>query len=214
METPTEDALQPQPETPDYKEKFVHSQRESILNAERVKVAQSRIESLTKQDTPTDEAMRQLYPEWDELNEVTKKAFLRQEAQEMRQHRLEEQNRILLERQNLDDQLDAVIENPKYAPKLVGKESDFKRFARNPKNRGVSAEVLAQAFLFDVEDETPTTPNPQPMPKEALPVGSGGPRGPVKPKKIPLEEAANIRKTNYKRYMELVKAGAIEDDID
>ena len=52
-------SLEPEtPTAPDYKQKFVDSQREAILLAERNKVKEAQIESLTKQDTPTDEAMR------------------------------------------------------------------------------------------------------------------------------------------------------------
>ena len=196
------------PQAPDYKEKFVNSQRESILNAERVNVANSRIEQLTKQDTPTDEAMRTLYPEWDTFNDVTKQAFIKVEAQNMRSARIEAQQQDILDRQKLEDELDAVVETSEFAPKLKGKETEFKRFARNPKNRGIAAETLAKAFLFDVEE--PSQPTPM---TEALPVGSGGPREPLKPKKISLEEAAQIRKTNYKQYLELVKSGQIDEDI-
>jgi hypothetical protein len=204
-----EDAPQqpaPAPQSPDYKQKFVESQREAILLNERLKNEKTRIESLTKQDTPTDEAMRKVYPEWDTFNDVTKQAYIKLEAQNMRQARIEAQQQDILDRQRLEDQLDEVIENPKFA-KLRGKESDFKRFARSPKNRGISAEVLAQAFLFDVE-ETPTNPTPM---REALPTGSGGPRGSLKPKKISIEEAAEIRKTDYKRYKELLDSNQIEE---
>lgn len=202
---------QPQPQI-DYKDKFVNSQRESMLNVERVNVANARIESLTKEDTPTDEKMREMYPDWDELNEVTKRTLIKQETQEAGIRRLADQNRLLLEMQNLEDQLDDVIENSEYAPKLKGKEADFKRFAKNPKNRGIAADVLAKAFLFDAEDETPTPPA-DPQPREALPTGSGGPREPLKPKKISGEEAKKLRETNYAEWHRLVLAGVIEEEI-
>ena len=93
-----------------------------------------------------------------------------------------------------------------------GKESEFKRFALRPANRGLSAEVIAKAFLFDANEEAPPAAgDPPPQPREALPTGSGGPRGPIKPKKISLEDAAEIRKTDYKRYMELVRTNQIEE---
>src|SRR4051812_83135 len=60
-EVPTEPSSpEPQPIPNGYvpKDKFIASAQESILNAERVKVRDARIESLTKQDTPTDEAMK------------------------------------------------------------------------------------------------------------------------------------------------------------
>ncbi len=201
----------PEPQTPPGyvpKGKFVASAQESILNAERVRVANSRIEQLTKQDTPTDEAMRQVYPEWDDLNDVTRKALVKQEAQEMRQRRIEARQQELDDRLTMEEQLESVVDDPKFS-KLKGREAEFKRFAMKPANRGINAEVLAQAFLFDAEETT----QPTPMRTEALPTGSGGPRGDLKPKKISSEEARAIRQTDYKRYMELVKSNQIEDDI-
>lgn len=207
VEAPTEtpEPLEPAPTDPDYKQKFVDSQREAILLAERNKVKEAQIEKLTKTDTPTDEAMRLVYPDWDTYNDIAKKAFIKQESQEMRLRATEARQNELDSRLNQDEEIQTQIQSN---PKLQGKESEFKRFAQNPKNKGISAEVLAKAFLFDVE--VPTAPAPQ---SEALPAGSGGPRGDQGPKKISIEEAAQLRKTDNKRYMELVKSGQIDDDI-
>ncbi len=193
------------PSDPDYKQKFVESQREAILLAERNKVKDAQIEQLTKKDTPTDEAMRLVYPDWDTYNDIAKQAFIKQESQEMRLRATEARQTELDSRLKQDEEIQTQIQTN---PKLQGKESEFKRFAMNPKNKGISAEVLAKAFLFDVE--VPPAPAPQ---GEALPAGSGGPRGDLSPKKISIEEAAEIRKTDNNRYMELVKAGMIDDDI-
>jgi len=198
----------PQPAAPDYKQKFVESGRESILNAERVNVANERIEQLTKTDTPTDEAMRVLYPEWDGMDAFTKGVLIKQEATAMQQANILAKQQEIDARQKLEDQLDDVIDNSKFAPKLKGKEADFKRFARNPKNRGIAAETLASAFLFDAEEESPA-PNPTPM--EALPTGSGGPREPLTQKKMSIEDATELRKTNYKEYKRLLDADMIEE---
>ena len=204
VETPEVENPEPSLE-PDYKRKFVESSRESILNAERVKVRDAQLEKLTKTDTPTDEAMRLVYPEWDDFNEVTKKTLVKQEAQEMRQHSIEAKQSEILERFRFDEDLQATIEGN---PKLEGKESAFKKFVANPKNKGISADVLAKAFLFDVE--IPTAPVPK---GEALPTGNGGPREDLKPKKMSIEDAATLRKTDNNRYMELAKAGLIDDEI-
>lgn len=196
---------QPTPEGYVPKEKFVASAKESILNAERIRVANERIEQLTKTDTPTDEAMRLVYPEWDDLNDVTKKALIKTEAQEMNLRNLAARQEEINNRFKFEEDLATVIDSE---PKLLGKETEFKKFAAKPANKGISAEVLAKAFLFDVTEEAPA-----PVQKgEALPQGSGGPRGDLKPNKVSLEDAAQIRKTDSKRYMELVKAGAIDDD--
>jgi len=199
------------PAAPDYKQKFVDSQREAILLAERNRVKDAQLESLTKQDTPTDEAMRALYSNWDELDPANKNFYIKQEAQEMRQKRLEAQQQDILARQRLEDEIESVLDDPKFS-KLKGKEAEFKRFALRPANRGLAAQVIAKAFLFDAEEETPPAQgDPPPTPREALPTGSGGPRTPLQPKKISIEEAAVIRKTDYKRYKELLDAGAFEE---
>jgi hypothetical protein len=206
-----EPPVTPQPQTPEGfvpKDKFVASARESILNVERVKVANAQIDSLTKTDTPTDDAMRLVYPEWDNLDDYNKRVLVRQETLAMQQNRSLARTQEIEDRQRLEDQLDSVIDGN---PKLAGKAAEFKRFARDPKNRGISAETLAKACLYDAEDETPA-PNPNPTPMtEALPTGSGGPRDPLTPKKISIEEAAEIRKTDYKRYKELLDSNMIEE---
>lgn len=206
-ETPAPETTPPEPTPPDYKQKFVESSREGILNHERAQVANSRIEQLTKQDTPTDEAMRSLYSNWDELDPVSKNFYVKQEAQEMRQRRIEVQQQDIVARQQLEDKLEDFLDSPpEDFKKIIGKEAEFTRFAKRKNNIGLSLETLAKAFLFDASDGTP-----QPTTGEALPAGSGGPRDPLKPKKISIEEAAEIRKTDSKRWLELVKAGAIEE---
>lgn len=208
-ETTEQPSPEPVPAEPDYKQKFIDSAREAMLLNERNKVKDAQLEKLTKTDTPTDDAMRELYPDWDEYNEVTKRAFIKQEAQEMRQRRIEAELAELKAEKQLHSELDSVIESN---PRLSGKEAEFKKFALNPKNKGISAEVLAKAFLFDVSEDEPAQPQVQKT--EVLPQGNGGSREPIKPKKISLEEAAKIRETDYSKWLELVKTGQIEDDID
>jgi hypothetical protein len=213
VETPQEQTPQ-EPETPaapDYKQKFVDSQREAILLAERNRVKEAQLESLTKQDTPTDEAMRGLYPEWDNLDDYNKRVLIRTETIAMQNAATRKEQQDILARQKLEDEIESVMDDPKFS-KLKGKEADFKRFALKPANRGLSAEVIAKAFLFDADEEAPlAVGDPQPKTREALPTGSGGPRGDLKPKKISIEEAAVIRKTDYKRYKELLDANAFEE---
>lgn len=195
-----------EPEQPDYKQKFVESSKESILNAERVRLAQDQIEKLTKYDTPTDEFMREAYPEWDTFNEVTQKALMKTEAQELRQHRIEAQQADILAQMKLERELtDVFISNPQ----LAGKEADFKRFAMNPKNKGISVDVLAKAYLFDAEEE-----QPKPQQGAAIPQGNGGSREPLKQKKVSLEEARIIRETDPQRHRELVQQDMIETELE
>jgi len=203
---------QPDPKPPvDYKQKFVDSQKEAILLNERNRIKDSRIEQLTKQDTPTDEAMRQLYPDWDTFNDIAKKAYIKVEEANLRQARLEARQQEIDDRLKLDEQVEDILENPKFLSKLKGREADFKRFAKKKENRGISGEILAQAFLFDASDDEAPAVEHKPNLSPGLERGNGGPRQAPKPKKLSLEDAANLRKTNYKEYMRLLNAGMIEE---
>jgi hypothetical protein len=69
-EPPTGDQTEgdtPEPQPNPYKEKFIASQRDASFLNERHKFSESRIEQLTEQVTPNDDAIRQLYPAWDQL---------------------------------------------------------------------------------------------------------------------------------------------------
>ncbi len=210
-ENPAPEQPSPEPSpSVDYKQKFVDSQREGILQHERIKQKEAQIESLTKTDTPTDEGMRKLYSDWDTFNDVTKQAYIRIEAQNMRQSRIEAQQSQILARQELDDKLNDFLESPPDEfNKLAGKESEFRRFAKRRNNIGLPLETLAKAFLFDAEEEAPPVPT-----REALPAGSGGPRGDLKPKKMSPEEARALRETNFEAWRQAVKGGRIDNELD
>ena len=119
----------------------------------------------------------------DNLDEYNKRVLISQETLAMQQAATTVRQQEIDARQKLEDQLDNVIESSDYSQKLKGKEAEFKRFARNSKNRGIAADTLAKAFLFDVEESPTLTPM-----REALPAGSGGPRDDLAPKKLSLEE--------------------------
>lgn len=110
-EAPAAQPKQPEtPQAPDYKDKFVNSQREAILAAERVNIANARIEQLTNTDTPTDEAMRVLYPEWDQLDDYNKRVLIRQEAAAMQTAAVLAKQQEIDARQKLEDQRNSTLE--------------------------------------------------------------------------------------------------------
>ncbi len=200
-----------QPEDP-YKKKFVESQREAILQNERLKVKDARIEHLTTKDTPTDDEMRSLFPEWDQLDDYNKRVLTNQEAVSRRALRAEARADALATKQEFDDRLDDFLETPPDEYKnLSGRESDFRRFAKKKENVGLSLPILAKAFLFDLSDEI--TPEHKPTLTPGLEKGSGGPRQAPKPKKIFGEEAKRLRETDYKEWKRLVLAGQIEEEL-
>jgi hypothetical protein len=208
----TEQQPQQEPAQPDYKNKFVESQREAILQNERLKQKDAHISKLTTKDTPTDDEMRSLHPEWDQLDDYNKRVLTQIRQADKRAIAAEERATALERKREFEDSLVDFVESPPPEFKaLKGKESDFKRFAQRKANIGLPLDTLAKAYLFDIQDEiqTPHTPTLTP----GLERGSGGPRSAPKPKKISAEEGREIRKTNFEEWRRLVKAGQIEEDI-
>jgi hypothetical protein len=202
----------PEPQQPDYKNKFVESQRESILLHERNKQKEARIAQLTNKDTPQDDEMRSIYSNWDELDEGSKAYYRNQRAMEKRVAYSEQVALSLAEKLEFEDKLEDFLETPPDEFKSIkGKESEFKRFAKKRDNIGLPLTTLAKAFLFDIQDDIPQPHTPTLTP--GLERGTGGPKTPPKPKKMSLEDASTLRKTNYEEYRRKVLAGEIEEDI-
>lgn len=200
-----------QPQEPtDFRKKFVDSQREAILQNERLKQKDAHISKLTTKDTPTDDEMRSQYPQWDQLDDYNRSVLTDMVETRKRAIRAEERADALERKREFEDSLVDFVDSPPQEFKgLKGKEAEFKRFAQRKANIGLPLDTLAKAFLFDIQDEIQTEHKPVVTP--GLERGSGGPRSAPTPSKVSLEEAGKIRKTDYKRYMELVRNNQIED---
>lgn len=214
VETPANEQTPPQqPQPVDYKDKFVQSQREAILLAERNKQKDAHLSKLTSKDAPTDDEMRSLYPWWDDPNvdTSTRDFYKEQAARDKQLKQTQNLAMTLSERLEFQEKLDEFIYEPPTEFKgLKGKESEFKRFAKKKDNIGLPLETLAKAFLFDVSDDLPPQHTPTLTP--GLENGTGGPRQAPKPKKVSSEEARTLRETNYREYKRLLEAGQIETE--
>lgn len=209
----TQQEAQPiQPEAPDYRQKFVESQREAILQNERLKQKDAHINKLTTRDTPTDDEMRSLYPQWDQLDDYNRSVLTDMVETRKRAILAEERANALEESRRFEDSLEDFAQTPPDEFKdLKGKEAEFKRFAKKKANVGLPLDTLAKAFLFDIKEDI--TPEHKPVLTPGLENGNGGPRTAPKPKKLSVEDASKLRKTDYKEYLRLVKAGMIEEDF-
>jgi hypothetical protein len=210
VEAPTQENEQA-PQEINYKEKFKESAREGILQHERLKQKEARINQLTNKDTPQDDEMRSIYSNWDELDDHSKTFYRNDRAREKRLAHLEQLTLTQNERREFEEKLEDFTDSlPDQYKGIQGKESEFKRFAKKKDNAGLPMDTLAKAFLFDIQDELPKPHTPTLTP--GLEKGTGGPRTAPKTK-ISLEDAVQIRQTDYKRYMELVRTGQIDDEI-
>lgn len=204
---------EPKPEAPkaDYKKKFGESTRRNQIVESQLKELQKVIGDITQQEIPTDEEMRVTDPDWEYRSDFEKNMAVKTVVLERRQ------NKILTTLGNITKETEDSTKLTDYIesePKLKGKEDAFYEFATKPSNKGASMEVLLGAFLFEVKDETPSDPTPDPKPKETPPslsraTPSGGNPHIKKNVTYSPEEIKHIRTTDHKRYNKLVREGKI-----
>lgn len=190
------------PEEPDYKTKFTESTREAQILAQKLKEKDELINNLTSKSLPTEDEIKQAYPEWEnyspEVQIILKNQHLQnKEILETRKMMLD-----MTEEKRWQEDLGKVLTDPAF-DKLKGKEEEFKKFVYKPTHKGVSLETLAKAFLFEVKE--PRQVNKAPT----LEKGSAGLKT-MKPAAMTAEEVAEIRTKDYPRYVELLRTGKIK----
>jgi hypothetical protein len=197
---PVTEPTPPAPSDPtppvDYEKKFAESTTENQIISARNKELEGRIRELTNQ--PTDSELRAAFPDWEFMDENAKRssrmAFEAKRATEKLQLEREQERA----EQTWNRDLEAAITAH---PELDGKEREFKEFASQTTHKGAPMQVLVDAFLHKIG----SVPPPNPTPKQGLEPGSGGPRGPEKPKVLSGEELKLLRKTDEKAYVEYIK---------
>jgi hypothetical protein len=205
--TPTPPAPPSDPTPPiNYEEKFSESTRENQIISARNKELEGRIRELTNQ--PTDSELRAAFPDWEFMDENAKRssrmAFEAKRATEKLQLEREQERA----EQTWNRDLEAAITAH---PELDGKEREFKEFASQTTHKGAPMQVLVDAFLHKIGS---VPPNPNPLtPRQGLEPGSGGPRGPEKPKVLSGEELKLLRKTDEKAYVEYIKTHDTTADL-
>lgn len=197
----------------DYKKKFGESTRQNQIVMDQFRNLQNVLGDITNQEVPTEDQMRQSEPDWDYLTDREKTLAMKMVVLEKRSNLvLRTIHDITLESEN-SSKLQGFINGES---RLKGKEEEFYAYATKPSNKGASVEVLLNAFLFEVKDNTP----PAPAPQDNTPVDTppslmkGSPRGgtpPTNPNKDQYsdEELKVLRTTNHKEYMRLVREGKI-----
>ena len=195
---------------PDPNKRLREQAREVQPLLHRVKSAETRIDQLTKTEPPTETELRQEFPDWDTANSQTQRVYRELLSQRKKTAAIENRMLDTIEQQAWDKDLASVVEKN---PKLKGQEEAFKAYAYKPAHRNVPLDVLANSFLFTL-DQSPPPPPPAPRRSgSALERGTGGPKPSDKPGEISSDEAAVIRKNDPRRYRTLVKQGKIKGDI-
>jgi len=163
---------------------------------------------ITKEDIPTDEEMRQhpLGANWDSLSEFEQDMARRQVVVERKQNATIAQ--ITKTRLNTEtaNKVNGIIAT---RPELRGFEQEFIEYASDPIRRDTPEDDLVGAFMYG------KTPKEEKKPEEvkktetpALERGGGAgadPQNNTTETKLSDDEAEKLRKSDPKKYMEMVR---------
>lgn len=198
--------------TPEEKDKKLRAstQEAQILYA-RNKQVQDAIENAAAIEAPTDDEMRKEFSDWDKMSDFEKKIARDSEHNKRKVESITNATTKFKELDKWQKEVDEFIDNPETVanePRLDGKEDEFRVFATKPTRRGVAFDDLVKAFLFDVESERKSRPKKK---GKMFENGTGGrKREKAKKTKLSASEAGKLRKTDYKKYVSLLKSGKID----
>lgn len=195
--------------TEDYKKKFIESSREAqILHAKNKKVNEALERALNMED-PDDKELISQYSDWDTMTDFEKRMAKSDLKNSRRFEALEEITRENKDLEVWREKIDSFVDDPKSLadyPQLDGREDEFKLFATKPTRRGVDFEDLVAAFSYAHESTKKTSKG------QMFESGSGGPANKAKPKKMSIMDARALRESDYSKYLEMLRAGKIEEN--
>lgn len=194
----------------DYKKKFVESTREAqVLHSKNKKITQA-IEKANSLAEPSEEELSKEYgSEWEEMSTLERR-FARDNFLNKRKFELlSSVTADFKEADTWSEKIEEFIADPKVLtkhPELDGQDAEFIAFATKPSRRGVDMEDLVSAFLYQAK---PTKRHKGALIEE----GTGGDKTtPKDPSVLTVEEGRRLRTTDYKKWVELSRAGKIRQE--
>lgn len=205
-----EDSEEVKPQTAE--ERLKQSNKEALKLLQDKKTMDSALHEANNLPEPTEDELKVAFPEWEEMSAtertLSKESLINKRFREVLQKAEGERKTV----QDWFEKVDTFIENPKtfiHNPDLEGKQEDFKIFAKNQENRGVSLNILIPAFLHQQEKAKVKHKG------QMFETGTGGSKENENPKseKLTIEEGAKLMKDDYKKFVEYQKAGKISTEI-
>lgn len=203
----------PKSEDPDWKKRYEDSSREAhLLYGKGSKMFQA-IEKAGEAPEPTEDDLKAEFSDWDDMSDFEKR-MAKDNLHNKR--KFEAIDQAAREFKDLDDwniKVDKFVADPETVaqyPELDGKEEEFKLFSTTKPSRiNQDFDDLVFAFLYTAEQNKPA-----PKKGKMLETGSGGPNNKPKPNDgtISIEESRRLMKTDYKKYLDYVRAGKIRSD--
>lgn len=192
--------------------KLSASARENQKILAKNRVLNQALDESNNTPEPTEEELTKEFPEWEVMDEVSKKLAKETVVNRKFREKMVEAREKSKKIEKWDEDVVAFAEDPRtlieYSD-LEGKIEEFKVYATQESNNNVPFKVLVGAFLHE---KSMKPKNKGKMFED----GTGGPAQPVKPKsdKISMAEAESIRDTDYGKYRELLKAGKIDLSVE
>lgn len=200
-----------EPGTFDWQKKFAESSREAqILSSKNRKLTET-IEEAATLPAPSDEEMKNEYADWDSLTEFEQKIARNQLHDKKKFDKIHEAVQATKQVDEWAKKVDEFVTAPANLQKyqeLDGREAEFRSFSMKESRRGVDFEDLVAAFLFQAESQPK-----KPKQKGSLLARPSGGQAPAKPQGLTLEQIAYIRKTDSRKYKQLVKEGKIKINV-
>lgn len=178
-----------------YKKRYADSSREAKTLAQKLKEKEA-----TGEQPFTDAQLHSKFQNWDSMTD-TEKEIARHNAELERKAMLAQNTAMqVLQEREQESRIEEFIEDNDV---IRDHASEFRKFTRQPENKGVPLEVLSQAFQYSI--------GAKPKHKgSVLEGGSGGDKAPVKPAANSEEDLAARRKADPKSYREDLIAGRIK----
>lgn len=211
----TKETSQEPSKSVDYKKKFAESTRENQILADKIRQTEDKLGKVTKNEIPTEEELKTLHPDWEEMTDLERDSVKKNLILERRLGGIEQEVRGLKEERLWETKINNFLDKAKLTdeyPALVKREKEFMAFAKKPTHKGVSVEVLARAFLFSPkEDNTPVVHK-----GSVLERGSGAEKITPTSKKLTAKELGNLRENDPKKYKEIITSHPemLPDDVE
>jgi hypothetical protein len=195
---------------PSVEERYKQSTQEAQILHNKNKKFSETVEKAAKIPEPTEEEMKNAYPDWDVMSATEQK--LAKESV-MHKKKFDMIHGVVLEGKKVEEWAEEVdsflIKAITQYPSLDGKEEQFKRYCMKESRRGVDFDILVNAFLNLVSTTKP------PRKKGSLfSTASGGKPDKKKQEQyIDEKQAAILRKNDQKTYNRLVREGKIKFEL-
>ena len=196
----------------DWEKKFRASSREAQLMGYKNKELNKAIEDAAALATPTDEEMKKVHAKWDELDDFQKSLARDNELNKRKFNLITNATAKFKQVDDWTNKVNDFVTNPQTLinhPLLEGKEDLFRDFASKESRRNLDFDDLVLAFRGEIAANPPANHQGQQM------FETGGNRAPTPPQpkddRLSPSEGEALRKTDYKKYVQLLKAGKIRN---